>query len=151
LSNLLDWNYGDVALVLSERIINMPAAIAAPSYKMLLEEIQWANDDVLAMMTLAILNHVERTLRIHLFLDIFKNLCTEQISERDRRRTSGHHESTAEKTEAAGISLYCCVGDFRTHLKVRFSIFMKKTKSFREMRCRSRSSSKANCLRRKGI
>ena len=37
---------GDVALVLSERIINMPAAVAAPSYKMLLEEIQWANEDV---------------------------------------------------------------------------------------------------------
>ena len=37
---------GDVALVLSERIINMPAAVASPSYKMLLEEIQWANEDV---------------------------------------------------------------------------------------------------------
>lgn len=38
---------GDVGLVLSERIINMPAAVAPPSYKMLLEEIQWANDDVI--------------------------------------------------------------------------------------------------------
>lgn len=33
-------------LVLSERIINMPPAVAAPSYKMLLEEIQWASEDV---------------------------------------------------------------------------------------------------------
>ena len=40
---------GDVGLVLSERIINMPAAVAAPSYKMLLEEIQWANDDVILL------------------------------------------------------------------------------------------------------
>ena len=32
--------------MLSERIINMPAAVAAPSYKMLLEEIQWAVEDV---------------------------------------------------------------------------------------------------------
>ena len=36
----------EVGLVLSERIINMPPAVAAPSYKMLLEEIQWANEDV---------------------------------------------------------------------------------------------------------
>ena len=42
-------NNGDVALVLSERIINMPAAVAAPSYKMLLEEIQWAMEDVLSI------------------------------------------------------------------------------------------------------
>jgi hypothetical protein len=31
---------------LSERIINLPAAVVPPSYKMLLEEIQWANEDV---------------------------------------------------------------------------------------------------------
>ena len=37
---------GDVGLVLSERIINMPAAVAPPSYKMLLEEIKWAVEDV---------------------------------------------------------------------------------------------------------
>lgn len=36
----------EVGLVLAERIINMPAAVAAPSYKMLLEEIEWANEDV---------------------------------------------------------------------------------------------------------
>lgn len=46
LEELFDDEQGDVALVLSERIINMPAAVAAPSYKMLLEEIQWANEDV---------------------------------------------------------------------------------------------------------
>jgi len=45
LSDVLNGN-GDVALVLSERIINMPTDVAAPSYKMLLEEIQWANEDV---------------------------------------------------------------------------------------------------------
>jgi len=37
---------GDIGLVLSERIVNMPHAIAGPSYKMLVEEIQWANEDV---------------------------------------------------------------------------------------------------------
>ena len=47
LNDVLDGN-GDVALVLSDRIINMPAEVAAPSYKMLLEEIQWANEDVSA-------------------------------------------------------------------------------------------------------
>jgi hypothetical protein len=47
LSNLLkEASNGDVGLVLSERIINMPAAVVPPSYKMLLEEIQWANEDV---------------------------------------------------------------------------------------------------------
>jgi protein BCP1 len=52
LSSLLEGESdGDVALVLSERIINMPAAIAAPSYKMLLEEIQWANEDVCPIVT----------------------------------------------------------------------------------------------------
>lgn len=44
--DVLDADNGDVGLVLSDRIINMPPAIAPPSYKMLLEEIQWANDDV---------------------------------------------------------------------------------------------------------
>jgi len=47
LNDVLDAN-GDVALVLSERIVNMPAEVAAPSYKMLLEEIQWAIEDVSA-------------------------------------------------------------------------------------------------------
>jgi hypothetical protein len=47
LDNLLDdFPNGDVGLVLTERIVNMPAAVAPPSYKMLLEEIQWANEDV---------------------------------------------------------------------------------------------------------
>lgn len=46
LKNVLDSKQGDVGLVLSERIINMPPAVAAPSYKMLLEELQWANEDV---------------------------------------------------------------------------------------------------------
>lgn len=47
LSNLLkEGSNSDVGLVLSERIINMPAAVVSPSYKMLLEEIQWANEDV---------------------------------------------------------------------------------------------------------
>jgi protein BCP1 len=39
-------NEGEIALVLAERIVNMPAAVAAPSYKMLLEEIEWANEEV---------------------------------------------------------------------------------------------------------
>jgi protein BCP1 len=42
----LEGGEGDIALVLAERIINMPAAVAAPSYKMLLEEIEWANEEV---------------------------------------------------------------------------------------------------------
>ena len=46
LSSLLGDDGGNLALVLSERIINMPAAVAAPSYKMLLEEIQWAVEEV---------------------------------------------------------------------------------------------------------
>lgn len=47
LSNLLDGKTGDVGLVLSERIVNIPPAVTGPNYKMLLEEIQWAIDDVL--------------------------------------------------------------------------------------------------------
>jgi BCCIP len=53
LSNLLEeGSNGDVGLVLSERIINMPAAVAPPSYKMLLEEIQWANEDVFRLLVM---------------------------------------------------------------------------------------------------
>jgi protein BCP1 len=47
LERLLKWKEGDIGIVLSERIVNMPTAIIPPSYKMLLEEIQWATDDVL--------------------------------------------------------------------------------------------------------
>jgi protein BCP1 len=43
----------EVGLVLSERIINMPPAVAVPSYKMLLEEIQWANEDVCPLVSLS--------------------------------------------------------------------------------------------------
>jgi protein BCP1 len=46
LSELLQRKNGDVGLVLSEKIVNMPPAVAGPNYKMLLEEIQWAIDDV---------------------------------------------------------------------------------------------------------
>lgn len=46
LSSLLDDENRELALVLSERIVNIPSAVAAPSYKMLLEEIQWANEEV---------------------------------------------------------------------------------------------------------
>jgi protein BCP1 len=46
LSELLQGKNGDVGLVLSEKIVNMPPAVAGPNYKMLLEEIQWAIDDV---------------------------------------------------------------------------------------------------------
>jgi protein BCP1 len=46
LSELLQAKIGDVGLVLSEKIVNMPPAVAGPNYKMLLEEIQWAIDDV---------------------------------------------------------------------------------------------------------
>lgn len=50
LKNVLESKEGDVGLVLSERIINMPPAVATPSYKMLLEELQWANEDVHPML-----------------------------------------------------------------------------------------------------
>jgi BCCIP len=46
LSELLQGKNGDVGLVLSEKIVNMPPAVAGPNYKMLLEEIQWAIEDV---------------------------------------------------------------------------------------------------------
>lgn len=36
---------GDLGLVISERLINMPPQVAAPSYKMLANEILWALDD----------------------------------------------------------------------------------------------------------
>ena len=36
----------DVGIIFNERIINMPPPVAAPSFKMLLEEIGWANDAV---------------------------------------------------------------------------------------------------------
>jgi BCCIP len=49
---------------LAERIINMPAAVAAPSYKMLLEEIEWANEDVYSIPFHKLIT-VERTLPIH--------------------------------------------------------------------------------------
>lgn len=35
-----------VGLVLSERLVNMPAQIMPPAYKMLQEELQWAREDV---------------------------------------------------------------------------------------------------------
>jgi len=47
ISEVLEDKSSDIGLVLSDRIINMPPAIAPPSYKMLLEEMQWANEDVL--------------------------------------------------------------------------------------------------------
>lgn len=37
-----------VGLVLSERLVNMPAQIMPPAYNMLQEELQWARDDVSA-------------------------------------------------------------------------------------------------------
>jgi len=46
LSARLGEENGDVGLILSERIVNMPSAVAAPSYRMLLEELEWANEDV---------------------------------------------------------------------------------------------------------
>ena len=47
LSKLLDSNdsKAQVGLLLTERFINMPHQIVAPMYNMLLEEIQWANDE----------------------------------------------------------------------------------------------------------
>jgi len=59
---LNDFPNGDIGLVLSERIVNMPDAVAPPSYKMLLEEIQWANEDVLRFSTFS--NLLERALRL---------------------------------------------------------------------------------------
>lgn len=58
LKNVLESKEGDVGLVLSERIINMPPAVAAPSYKMLLEELHWANEDVHPML-MSISNDIE--------------------------------------------------------------------------------------------
>ncbi|OZJ05518.1 hypothetical protein BZG36_01885 [Bifiguratus adelaidae] len=40
-----DSESGDTALVLSERLINMPVQIMAPMYKMLAEEVEWAVED----------------------------------------------------------------------------------------------------------
>jgi protein BCP1 len=59
-TSVLNSEEAEVGLVLSERIINMPPAVAAPSYKMLLEEIQWANEDVRRGITAA--DGVERAL-----------------------------------------------------------------------------------------
>lgn len=50
--DVLNSEEAEVGLVLSERIINMPPAVAAPSYKMLMEEIQWANEDVHLVMSM---------------------------------------------------------------------------------------------------
>jgi protein BCP1 len=35
-----------VGLILSERLINMPVQIVPPMYKMLVDEIKWANEEV---------------------------------------------------------------------------------------------------------
>lgn len=35
-----------VGLVLSERLVNMPAQVVPPMYRMLQEELSWARDDV---------------------------------------------------------------------------------------------------------
>lgn len=35
-----------VGLVISERLVNMPAQVVPPMYRMLAEELQWAKDDV---------------------------------------------------------------------------------------------------------
>jgi protein BCP1 len=68
LRSVLDRNDGAVALVLSERIINMPAAVAAPSYKMLMEEIQWAIEDVLYLTPcICVLMILERAIRVCTF------------------------------------------------------------------------------------
>jgi protein BCP1 len=46
LSNLLSPSSGaQIGLILTERLINMPAEISPPMYSMLLEEIQWALDE----------------------------------------------------------------------------------------------------------
>ena len=37
-----------VGLVLSERLVNMPAQVVPPMYRMLQEELSWARDDVRA-------------------------------------------------------------------------------------------------------
>lgn len=58
-----DFPDGDLGLVLSERIINMPAAVASPSYKMLLEEIQWANEDAIPISQSSLIVS-ERALRL---------------------------------------------------------------------------------------
>ena len=52
---------GDVGLVLSERVVNIPPAVAAPSYKMLLEEMQWAIEDASAILE-TLLKYLARTL-----------------------------------------------------------------------------------------
>src|ERR1700694_1211188 len=79
LSTLLEGKNGDVGIVLSERIVNMPPAVAGPNYKMLLEEIQWAVDDVHPLLLLTI---AERALRIQSLVDIVKDV----RSRRDRKR-----------------------------------------------------------------
>lgn len=57
----------DVGLVLSERMINMPVQIAPPMYRMLNEEIEWANDDVSDLSTVTnCLTNAERAISIRL-------------------------------------------------------------------------------------
>ena len=36
----------NAGIIFSERVINMPVGIVPPMYKMLIEEIQWAIDEV---------------------------------------------------------------------------------------------------------
>lgn len=40
-----DESEGDVGLIVSERLVNMPPQVAPPAYKMLANEIEWALDD----------------------------------------------------------------------------------------------------------
>ena len=74
MKDVLSSQEAEVGLVLSERIINIPADVAAPSYGMLTEEIQWASDDVAQAMSTA--NGLERALPIYALFDCFENLFT---------------------------------------------------------------------------
>jgi protein BCP1 len=43
---------GRLGIILGDRLINMPVQIAVPLYKMLLEEITWAIEDVRSLIQL---------------------------------------------------------------------------------------------------
>lgn len=96
-----DFPNGDVGLVLSERIVNMPAAVAPASYKMLLEEIQWANDDVPRILKYC-LNVLERTLRFQSLLDCVENIYPKRDRDRRGERCCRTDQASTEEEETNG-------------------------------------------------
>jgi len=46
LANILDDASQHVGMLFNERLLNMPVQVSPPSFQMLIEEMQWACDDV---------------------------------------------------------------------------------------------------------